>query len=164
MRVLFIGGTGNISEDVSKLAVSKGIDLCLLNRGKQNTTIPGVTTFTGDIHQPDDVKALLKGEKFDVVVNWVAFKSEDIENDIALFRDIAQQYISWIQVSSATVHRLKNTISGVFTPKHFLGLVLSRFSAYITCLSVIFEKSLPFGKYWRSNPFVFSLVPLSQEA
>jgi nucleoside-diphosphate-sugar epimerase len=102
MRVLFIGGTGNISVDVSKLAVSKGIDLCLLNRGKQNITIPGTTSFVGDIHQPDAVKSLLKGEKFDAVVNWVAFKPEDIENDIALFRDITQQYIF---ISSASVYQ-----------------------------------------------------------
>ncbi len=102
MRVLFIGGTGNISVDVSKLAVSKGIDLCLLNRGKQNVSIPGITTFIGDIHEPDAVKAVLKGEKFDAVVNWVAFKPEDIENDIELFRDITEQYIF---ISSASVYQ-----------------------------------------------------------
>ncbi len=102
MRVLFIGGTGNISVDVSTLTVSKGIDLCLLNRGKQNITIPGTISFTGDIHHPDAIKALLKGEKFDVVVNWVAFTPDDIEHDIALFRDITQQYIF---ISSASVYQ-----------------------------------------------------------
>ncbi|MDF1513270.1 MAG: SDR family oxidoreductase [Anaerolineae bacterium] len=102
MRVLFIGGTGNISVDVSKLAVSKGIDLCLLNRGKQNITIPGTKTFTGDIHHPDTVKALLKDEKFDAVVNWIAFTPEDIEQDIEIFRDLTQQYIF---ISSASVYQ-----------------------------------------------------------
>lgn len=62
MRVLFIGGTGNISVDVSKLAVSKGIDLCLLNRGKQNVSIPGITTFIGDIHEPDAVSCTQRRE------------------------------------------------------------------------------------------------------
>ena len=32
MRVLFIGGTGNISTSVSRLAVERGIELYLLNR------------------------------------------------------------------------------------------------------------------------------------
>ena len=36
MKVLFIGGTGNISTSVSRMAVARGIDLTLLNRGKQN--------------------------------------------------------------------------------------------------------------------------------
>ena len=102
MRILFIGGTGNISVDVSNLAVSKGIDLCLLNRGKQRVSIPGTTTFTCDIHEPEAVKDLLKGEKFDAVVNWVAFTPDDIERDIALFRDITQQYIF---ISSASVYQ-----------------------------------------------------------
>lgn len=32
MKALFIGGKGNISTEVSKLAISQGIDLYLLNQ------------------------------------------------------------------------------------------------------------------------------------
>jgi hypothetical protein len=35
MKVLFIGGTGNISAAVSKLVLETGIDLYHLNRGKR---------------------------------------------------------------------------------------------------------------------------------
>jgi len=45
MKVLFIGGTGNISTAVSKLAVSLGIDLYLLNRGKTRQIIFGAKTM-----------------------------------------------------------------------------------------------------------------------
>ena len=34
--------------------------------------------------------------------------------------------------------------------------------ASLTSASVTSEKSVPFGKYWRSSPLVFSLVPLCQ--
>ncbi len=34
MKVLFIGGTGNISSAVTELAVKKGIELWHLNRGQ----------------------------------------------------------------------------------------------------------------------------------
>jgi len=73
MKVLFIGGTGNISIPVSELAVKRGIDLYLLNRGKQQVTIEGVTTLTADINQPDQVAAALGDQHFDVVVNWIAY-------------------------------------------------------------------------------------------
>ena len=48
MKVLFIGGTGNISTAVSKLAVTLGIDLHLLNRGKTKQIIFGAKTITCD--------------------------------------------------------------------------------------------------------------------
>jgi nucleoside-diphosphate-sugar epimerase len=117
MRVLFIGGTGNISVDVSKLAVSTGIDLCLLNRGNQKVTIPGTTTYRGDIHNYDAVKSLLQGQRFDAIVNWIAYTPEDIDRDIKLFRDITQQYIF---ISSASVYQKPPTypIITESTPLH----------------------------------------------
>lgn len=47
MKVLFIGGTGNISSEVSKLMIAKGFDLFHLNRGNR-TSIAGVTNFQGN--------------------------------------------------------------------------------------------------------------------
>lgn len=102
MKVLFIGGTGNISTSVSKLAIAHGIELYILNRGQRKVDIPGAHTIQADIHKPDEVKAALAGMKFDSVVNWIAFVPNNIEQDIALFRDITQQYVF---ISSASVYQ-----------------------------------------------------------
>ena len=102
MKVLFIGGTGNISIPVSKLAVERGIDLTLLNRGRRQVTIEGVKTLTADINLPDQVAAALGDQHFDVVVNWIAFHEHEIERDIALFRGKCNQYIF---ISSASVYQ-----------------------------------------------------------
>jgi hypothetical protein len=40
MKVLFIGGTGVISEAVSQLAVQMGIKLVLFNRGQRQEAVP----------------------------------------------------------------------------------------------------------------------------
>ncbi|WKX75274.1 hypothetical protein [Zobellia laminariae] len=40
MKVLFIGGTGNISTASSHLALEKGIDLYHLNRGTNKAGLP----------------------------------------------------------------------------------------------------------------------------
>lgn len=102
MKVLFIGGTGNISTSVSQLAVERGIDLYHLNRGNRAVTIEGVTTIKGDITQVEQVKDALKDHTFDVIVNWIAFTVEHVERDIALFKDKCKQYIF---ISSASVYQ-----------------------------------------------------------
>lgn len=102
MKVLFIGGTGNISTSVSKLCVEKGIDLHLLNRGKNGVTIEGTTTLLGDVSKPDHLARVLEGQEWDAVVNWIAFTPQDIERDIALFRGKTEQYIF---ISSASAYQ-----------------------------------------------------------
>ena len=102
MKVLFIGGTGNISTSVSKLALKQGFDLYLLNRGTRPVNIPGAKTIKGDISIPEKVNALLKEHTWDVVVNWIAFTEDDINRDIDLFRGKTKQYIF---ISSASVYQ-----------------------------------------------------------
>ncbi len=102
MKVLFIGGTGNISKSVSELCVEKGIDLYLLNRGKSGVEIPGTKTIRGDISNADEVSFLLKGYEWDVVVNWIVFVESEIQRDIKLFRNKTKQYIF---ISSASAYQ-----------------------------------------------------------
>ncbi|MAL17596.1 MAG: NAD-dependent dehydratase [Balneola sp.] len=102
MKVLFIGGTGNISRSVSKLALSKGIDLYLLNRGKTDADIPGAKTIAADIYNLEETKKALQEHTWDVVVNWIAFIPEHIQNDLQLFRGKTKQYIF---ISSASIYQ-----------------------------------------------------------
>lgn len=104
MKVLFIGGTGRISSACSELAVARGIDLYLLNRG-QTTARPIPTNLHmlhGDIRDPQSVRAALGDLNFDAVVNWIAFTPEHIQTDLDLFRGRTRQYIF---ISSASAYR-----------------------------------------------------------
>ena len=102
MKVLFIGGTGNISTYVSRLCIQKGIELYLLNRGTRDVDIPGVQIISGDISKPEQIIPLLKDHKWDAVVNWIAFNVNDIERDIDLFSNKTKQYIF---ISSASAYQ-----------------------------------------------------------
>jgi len=93
MKALFIGGTGNISTAVSELAVARGIELHLLNRGRTSADIPGAQPVRCDINDLAAVKRLLADQVFDCVVNWIAFSPKDVTRDIAVFRDRTTQYI-----------------------------------------------------------------------
>jgi len=101
MKVLFIGGTGNISTAVSRLAIEQGVDLYLLNRGT-GSPLPGASHIQADINDPKQIESALKGHQWDVVVNWIAFTQSEVERDIVLFRNCAKQYIF---ISSASAYQ-----------------------------------------------------------
>ena len=103
MKVLFIGGTGIISTAVSRVAIERGIELFHLNRGKRvDRQIPGVRTIIADIHQPGAVEAALAGMTFDAVVDWIAYRVEDVERDLELLRGKTGQYVF---ISSASAYQ-----------------------------------------------------------
>jgi nucleoside-diphosphate-sugar epimerase len=102
MRILFIGGTGNISASVSRLLVARGHELSLLTRGARDTVVPGARMIRADVGAPGGARAALEREEdWDSVVNWIAYRPPDVERDISLFRGRARQYVF---ISSATVY------------------------------------------------------------
>ncbi len=102
MKVLFIGGTGNISASCSRLALQRGIDLYILNRGKRPLELDGAQSIVCDISDEAEAEERLKGMAFDVVANFIAFTPADVERDIRLFKGKTRQYIF---ISSASVYQ-----------------------------------------------------------
>lgn len=103
MKVLFVGGTGVISSACSRLAVSRGVDLYLLNRGQTVRPVPeGAQVLHGDIRDRASAERALGDATFDVVVNWINFTPEHVEADLELFRDRTGQYIF---ISSASAYQ-----------------------------------------------------------
>ena len=105
MKVLFIGGTGVISSACSELALARGIELYLLNRGQSQAlraAPAGARVLHADIRDPEQARAALAGHDFDAVVDWIAFTPDQVAADIELFRGRAGQYIF---ISSATVYQ-----------------------------------------------------------
>ena len=101
MKVLFIGGTGVISAASTKLAVERGIELWLLNRG-QSEVPAGCRSVKANIHDVAETRKALEGHEWDAVVQWIAFSPDDIERDIALFRGRTRQYVF---ISSASAYQ-----------------------------------------------------------
>jgi nucleoside-diphosphate-sugar epimerase len=102
MKVLFIGGTGLISSACARLAVTRGVDLFLLNRGSRPDVPAGAASLIADIRDQEATAQALAGHRFDAVVDWIAFTPEDIERDLALFRGATRQYIF---ISSASAYQ-----------------------------------------------------------
>jgi nucleoside-diphosphate-sugar epimerase len=103
MKVLLIGGTGNISGACSRLAIAQGIELYHLNRGIAKADMPPeIVNIVADIKIPEEVKKAISGMHFDVVVNFIAFTPEDVQRDIDLFTGKTRQYIF---ISSASIYQ-----------------------------------------------------------
>ncbi|HEY7773459.1 MAG TPA: NAD-dependent epimerase/dehydratase family protein [Marinagarivorans sp.] len=99
MKILFIGGTGNISLTISQQLIASEHELTLYNR---SSPLPGAKHIAGDINDEQDAQQKLHGLKWDVVVNWVGFTQEQAERDIRLFNGACQQYI---YISSASCYQ-----------------------------------------------------------
>lgn len=103
MKVLFIGGTGIISSACSRLAIARGIDLYLLNRGQSSRPLPaGAKVLPGDIHNLASTRAALGDHRFDAVVDWIVFTPQQLEADLDLFHGRTGQYIF---ISSASAYQ-----------------------------------------------------------
>jgi nucleoside-diphosphate-sugar epimerase len=104
VRVLFLGGTGIISSACSRLAVERGIELFVLNRGQSTDRPlpPEATLLRGDARDPASVQAALGGREFDAVVDWVAYTPDHVQAGIDTFRGRTGQYVF---ISSASAYQ-----------------------------------------------------------
>jgi len=101
MRILFIGGTGIISTACARLAIERGFDLTLLNRGRRGG-ITGAKTVVADVADTAEASRALRDATWDAVVDFISFTPADIEARLALLRGRTQQFIF---ISSASVYQ-----------------------------------------------------------
>jgi nucleoside-diphosphate-sugar epimerase len=94
MRILFIGGTGLISTACARAALGAGHELWLLNRGtsKLPSAVGPERQLRADAYDERQVQEAISGLEWDVVVQWVGYLPEQVEQDIRVFGG-AGQYI-----------------------------------------------------------------------
>jgi nucleoside-diphosphate-sugar epimerase len=117
MRVLFIGGTGNISTACVERALAVGHRVTILTRGQRQAPYGGrVEEVRGDRDDPAVLAAL--GERgFDVVANFLGFRAEQVERDLDAFGGRCGQYV-FISTASAYMKPPRDHIITESTPLH----------------------------------------------
>lgn len=102
LKVLFVGGTGQISLPCVELAVAAGHQVSVFNRGQRHEALPaGVSSIVGDMKDPQSY-ARLGQQNWDVVAQFMVFTPEQMAQDIATFAGKTGQYIF---ISSASVYQ-----------------------------------------------------------
>jgi nucleoside-diphosphate-sugar epimerase len=103
-NILFIGGTGIISSACSPLVIERGDNLFLLNRGESIRPVPeGARVVHADVRQdPAVLSRAIREHRIDIVVDWIAFRSEDVQRDIDACVGQIEQYVF---ISSASAYQ-----------------------------------------------------------
>jgi nucleoside-diphosphate-sugar epimerase len=100
MKILFLGGTGNISAECAELLHHAAHEIFVLSRG--NTPVPPqYFGIRADRKDPNAMCAALRGIKPEVVINFLGYEVADVQTDVELFSGSIRQYIF---ISSATVY------------------------------------------------------------
>lgn len=100
LRVLYVGGTGQISLPCVEASVAAGHSVTVLNRGQTAVPLPkGVEALVGDMHE--ETYGELGDRTFDVVAQFRLYKETEMRRDIANFSGRTGQYVF---VSSASVY------------------------------------------------------------
>ena len=118
MKLLFIGGTGLISSACSALALAQGHELTLVNRGRspKYPEPERARLIEVDVHAEQGRLAdLLATEHYDAVVDWIAFRPEDVKRDLGLFRGRTDQFV-FISSASAYQKPVRNYLITEETP------------------------------------------------
>lgn len=98
LRVLILGGTGFIGPHFVEVLRARGHKLTLFNRGKRNPGLfPDIETVIGDRNESLDA---LKGRKWDVVVDDVAYFPAQVKKSTELLKDQVRHYIYVSSISA----------------------------------------------------------------
>ncbi len=102
MKILFIGGTGTISMAITRLLVSRGHELYLVNRGSRSEELPeGVHIISVDVNNEDELARQIEGMSFDCVCDFIGFVPAQLERDYRLFKGKTRQFM---YISSASAY------------------------------------------------------------
>jgi nucleoside-diphosphate-sugar epimerase len=100
MKILFIGGTGNISGDCAALLHQRGHEITVVTRGR--STIPaGYRAVVADRKDSASMRRALQGVQPEVVLNFLGYELAEAQADFELFQGSVRQYVF---ISSATVY------------------------------------------------------------
>jgi nucleoside-diphosphate-sugar epimerase len=99
-KILFIGGTGNISAECAALLHQRGHEIFVVTRGRSSLP-PEYRAIQADRKDPAAMRSALSGVQADVVINFLGYGLADVQTDYDLFHDVVGQYIF---ISSTTVY------------------------------------------------------------
>ena len=115
MRVLYIGGSGEISFDCIRESVALGHDVSVFNRGHHNAGLPEACRFlNGDVND-DAAYARLAAQDFDAICQFRLFEPDAIRRDLAHFTGHCGQYV-FISTASAYQKPVRSAPTTEHTP------------------------------------------------
>ncbi len=152
MKILFIGGTGNISWFCCFKALEAGHDVWTLNRGEslnfRRRPLQTSNQIVANIRDVEQVRRLINNVFFDVVVDFICYTPEQAMIDYDLFNNQTRQFIF---ISSAANYQ-KKAINLPYTESVNLS------NSYWEYTKNKIECEKIFLKYYREKNFPVTIV------
>lgn len=163
MKVLFIGGTGTISGACAALAVERGYEVTVLNRGNKKAH-PGAESIVCDIRDEGTAQTKIGGRRFDVVADFTAFTPEETARDIRLFSGRTDQYI-FISSTAAYQKPLSLGIITESTPQYnpYWGYGRDKARAERLLMDTYCETGFPFTAVRPAHTYGKNKIPADVE-
>ncbi|HSD29444.1 MAG TPA: SDR family oxidoreductase [Vicinamibacteria bacterium] len=117
MRVLFLGGTGNISTACVERALEEGHEVTLLTRGQRPSGFAAsVQAVVGDREDVALLRTTASTTRPDAVVDFLAFRPDQVQAAITAFAGAVGHYVF---ISSASVYErpVRNHVITEATPR-----------------------------------------------
>ena len=95
-----VGGTGVLSSAVVAEALRKGMDITIITRGSRKAP-QGVNNILCDKDDYDRLSDLLKGKKFDAVIDFLCYHEEELVKSFQFYSGYTNQYFF---ISSCAVY------------------------------------------------------------
>src|SRR5690349_15030148 len=94
MRVLVVGGTGNISTSIVEQLVAAGHDTAIVTRGiRPDGAPPEVERIVADRSDSAAFEARMVDERFDAVIDMIAFTPAHAESAVRAFGGRTAHYV-----------------------------------------------------------------------
>jgi nucleoside-diphosphate-sugar epimerase len=114
MKILLIGGTGNLSTEVAEELNIRGGIVSILTTGHR--TVPKkFKHFAADRNNEDTLKEIFNSNRFDVIIDFVAFVPEQLEKIYNVCKGSISQFIF---ISSATVYHKPHQVLPITEKVH----------------------------------------------
>ena len=94
MKVLIIGGTGNISRGIVASLLQRNHEVVMFNRGQHpDAPPPDIQVIHGDRQDRDAFENRMRAEKFDAVIDMISYNADDAASALRAFRGRVDGFI-----------------------------------------------------------------------
>jgi nucleoside-diphosphate-sugar epimerase len=94
MRSLIIGGTRNLGPSIVHALLQREYQVAVFNRGQTRDDLPEeVERLRGDRTKPEELKSVLAGREFDLVIDTTLYTGAEAEAAVEIFQGRVGRYI-----------------------------------------------------------------------
>ena len=123
MRSLIIGGTRNLGPSIVHALLQREYEVAVFNRGQTRDDLPEeVERLRGDRTNPEELKRVLTGREFDLVIDTTLYTGAEAEAAVELFKGRVGRYIF---LSTGQVYLVRIGAERPFKEDDYAGPVMA---------------------------------------